>query len=307
MIPLVIIAGPTASGKTALSVELALRLGGEIVSADSMQIYKNMDIGTAKPTPEEKKGVPHHLMDIVSPDEKFSLSEYVKLAHKTIEDIYSRGKLPIMVGGTGLYIDTVISNTLLSDAGIDEEYRKNLEEYAKINGNALLKEKLKDVDEESYNRLHENDVKRIIRALEIHHLTGKTIGEYNRESKNTPRIYNTVGFIINHDRETLYNRINERVDIMISSGLLDEVKNCIKMGLNKKSTAMQAIGYKEMAEYLNGEIAFEEAVEKIKMESRRYAKRQITWFKRGNYNLLEPEELGVLADKAEEIIREVIR
>ncbi len=304
MIPLVIVAGPTASGKTALAVELAIRLGGEILSADSMQIYKYMDIGTAKPTEEEKKGVVHHLMDIVSPKENFSLSNYVKLAHETIADISSRGKLPIMVGGTGLYIDTVSENLSLSDAGSDEKYRKSLEEFAEKNGNGALHQMLKDVDKESYERLHKNDVKRVIRALEIYHLTGKTIGEYNKESRCTPHIYNPIGFVIDWDREVLYERINNRVDIMIKDGLENEVRSCLKMGIDEKNTAMQAIGYKEMAQYIKGEISFDEAVEKIKMESRRYAKRQITWFKRGNYIGLNPCEDYVT--RAEEIIRGAI-
>lgn len=301
MIPLVIIAGPTASGKTALSVELAKRLNGEIVSADSMQIYKFMNIGTAKPSQEERQGIVHHLMDIVDPWENFSLADYAEMAHKVIADIYGRGKLPIMVGGTGLYIDTVAENITLGEVQGDAEVRRELEEFAANCGNEALHLMLKSCDPESFERLHINDTKRIVRALEVFRVTGKTIGEHNRESRKAPAIYKPIRFMIGWDREVLYDRINRRVDIMLEQGLLQEVKTCLEMGLNSKNTAMQAIGYKELAEHLRGEISLEEAVEKIKMESRRYAKRQISWFKRSSFNILDPGEAPV--DKAEEIIR----
>ncbi len=301
MIPLVIIAGPTASGKTALSVELAKRLNGEIVSADSMQIYKFMNVGTAKPSNEERQGIPHHLMDIVHPGENFSLADYVGMAHKVIADIHRRGKLPIMVGGTGLYIDTVSENITLGEAEGDEKVRRELEEFAAAYGNEALHGLLADCDPESYEKLHVNDTKRVIRALEVYRATGKTIGEHNRESRSAPAIYNPIRFMLGWDREVLYDRINHRVDIMLEQGLEQEVKACLEMGLTEKNTAMQAIGYKELVQYLQGEISREEAVEKIKMESRRYAKRQISWFKRGNYNILDPGDNPV--DRAEEIIR----
>ena len=301
MIPLVIIAGPTASGKTALSVELARRLNGEIVSADSMQIYKFMNIGTAKPSVEERQGIPHHLMDIVHPCENFSLADYAEMAHKVIADIHRRGKLPIMAGGTGLYIDTVAGNIALGEVQGDEGVRRELEEYAKTHGNEALHNLLADCDKESFERLHVNDTKRVVRALEVYRVTGKTIGEHNRESRKAPQLYNPIRFMMGWDREVLYDRINRRVDIMLEQGLVQEVKACLDMGLDDKNTAMQAIGYKELVQHLRGEISLEEAVEKIKMESRRYAKRQISWFKRANYNILDPEENPV--DKAEEIIR----
>lgn len=301
MIPLVIIAGPTASGKTALSVELAKKLDGEIVSADSMQIYKFMNIGTAKPYEEERQGIPHHLMDIVDPRENFSLADYSEMAHKVIGDIYRRGKLPIMVGGTGLYIDTVAENITLGEVQGNADVRRELEEFAVNNGNEALHLMLKDCDLESFERLHVNDTKRIVRALEVYRVTGKTIGEHNRESRRAPAIYNPIRFMMGWDREVLYDRINRRVDIMLEQGLINEVKACLEMGLESKNTAMQAIGYKELVEYIRGEISLEEAVEKIKMESRRYAKRQISWFKRGNYNILDPGENPVA--RAEEIIR----
>lgn len=300
MIPLVIIAGPTASGKTALSVELAKRMNGEIISADSMQIYKFMDIGTAKPSAEERGGIPHHLIDIVDPRDNFSLADYCEYAHKVIKDVHQRGKLPIMVGGTGLYIDTVAENILLGEAPENREVRTELEELARLQGNAALHKLLKECDPENYEKLHQNDTKRIIRALEVYRVTGKTIGDYNRQSKKTPQIYKPLRFMINWDRAVLYDRINRRVDLMMHQGLLDEVKACLAMGLDEKNTSMQAIGYKELVGFLNGEDSLEDAVEKIKTESRRYAKRQITWFKRKEFYCLEP---GNAADKAEEIIR----
>lgn len=301
MIPLVIIAGPTASGKTALSVELAKRLNGEIVSADSMQIYKYMNIGTAKPSMEERQGIPHHLMDIAEPCENFSLADYAEKAHRVIKDIHSRGKLPIMVGGTGLYIDTVADNLVLGDTPGDENIRRELEEFALTRGNFALHELLREIDPESYEKLHENDTKRIIRAIEVFKVTGKTVGEYNRESRMAPQIYKPIRLMMKWDREVLYDRINRRVDIMLEQGLLQEVKDCLNMGLTEKNTAMQAIGYKELAEYIDGKITFEDAVEKIKMESRRYAKRQISWFKRREFYCLDPEDDPT--GKAEQIIR----
>ncbi|MBQ3053334.1 MAG: tRNA (adenosine(37)-N6)-dimethylallyltransferase MiaA [Clostridia bacterium] len=301
MIPLIIIAGPTASGKTALSVEIAKAVGGEILSADSMQIYKYMDIGTAKPTLAERQGVPHHLMDMVHPTEDFSLADYCCIAHKTIADIYNRGKFPIMVGGTGLYIDTVEDNIILSQSQGDEELRKSLELFAKEKGNKALHQMLKPIDRESYEKLHENDVKRIIRAIEVYKTTGQTISFHNKKSRNGEKLYKSVRLMFDYDREVLYERINKRVDIMLKEGLEQEVRNLLDMGITRDNTAMQAIGYKEMAEYIVGDITLDEAVEKIKMESRRYAKRQISWFKRKEYNLLSPCENAV--EKALEIIK----
>ena len=299
-IPLIICAGPTASGKTALSVELALRLNGEIVSADSMQIYKYMDIGTAKPSLEERRGIPHHLMDFVEPTEDYSLADYAAAAHEAIKDIYSRGKLPIMVGGTGLYIDTVADNIRLESPGENEELRQKLTKLAAENGNGFVHDMLEKIDPESYEKLHENDLKRVIRAIEIYELTGRTIGDYNRESRNGEAIYDCKRFMIVWDRDELYERINRRVDEMIEAGLVSETEKLLNMGLKPENTAMQAIGYKEIGEYLSGICSLEEAIENVKRESRRYAKRQISWFKRRNYYRLSPENA---ADEAEEIIR----
>ena len=300
-IPLVICAGPTASGKTALSTELASRLDGEIISADSMQIYKYMDIGTAKPDESEKRGVPHHLMDFVLPTEDYSLADYAAAAHSAIREVYSRGKLPIMVGGTGLYIDTVSENISLNAPGEDKKLREELEKSAKENGNAFVHEMLKEIDAESYAKLHENDLRRVIRAIEIYKTTGKTIGEYNKESRAGKKLYDSLGFIIEWDRDTLYGRIDKRVDGMLEAGLSKEVERLLEMGLKEENTAMQAIGYKELVQYFRGRCSLDEATENIKRESRRYAKRQITWFKRKNYIRLSPENA---ADEAEKIIRE---
>ena len=273
------IAGPTASGKTALSIELAKRYNGEIVSCDSMQIYKGMDIGTAKPTEEEKQGIPHYMIDIVSPDENFSVAEYVKLSREYIEDILRRGKLPVLTGGTGLYLDSVINNTKFSDAKEDAEYRDSLYALAEKEGNGAVHKLLEEIDPLSAEKIHENNLRRVIRALEIFKTTGKTMTQVNIESERET-LYDALIIGIDMDRELLYERINKRVDIMLESGLLDEVKALMNKGFDKSSTAFQAIGYKEFISYFEGEISFAEAVEKVKQESRRYAKRQMTWFRR---------------------------
>ena len=277
---LIVITGPTASGKTALSVELAKKLDAEIVNADSMQIYKYMDIGTAKPTLEERQGVPHHLIDIVNPDEQFSVARYCQCAKDAIDDVHSRGKAVVMVGGTGLYVDSLVNNIQFTEIQPDEEYRSKMEEIADEKGNGHIYNMLLDIDPESAEKISQSDRKRIIRALEVYHLTGKTITWHNEQSRSVPSPYNTTMFAINVDREVLYDKINRRVDIMVANGLVDEVKSIINMGVPKNSTAMQAIGYKEIAEYLDGNITLDEATDKIKQGSRRYAKRQLTWFRR---------------------------
>lgn len=275
---IVIIVGPTASGKTALSVELAKLFNGEIISADSMQIYRGMDIGTAKVTEEEKQGVVHHLIDIVDPSEEFSLADYLELAKKTAKDIISRGKIPFIVGGTGLYVSSFTDNIKLSPSKADPEYREFLNEYAKKNGTFALKQLLRPIDPESYEKLYDNDVKRISRALEIYRDSGKTVEEFNRESKQDPE-YEFLKFgLCCEDREFLYSRINKRVDIMIEQGLLSEAKKIFES--DRSGTARQAIGYRQLDGYFEGSMSLEDAVESIKQESRRYAKRQLTWFKR---------------------------
>lgn len=277
---LIVITGPTASGKTAMSVELAKILGAEIVNADSMQIYKYMDIGTAKPDMEERQGIPHHLIDIVSPDEQFSVARYCQCAKEAIDSIHAKGKPAVMVGGTGLYVDSLVNNIQFSEIDADEEYRAKMDAVADEKGNEYLHNMLMEIDPDSGAKVSVSDRKRIIRALEVYHLTGKTITWHNEQSRSVPSPYNTTMFAIDMDREALYDKINRRVDVMLEKGLVDEVKGIINMGIKRNSTAMQAIGYKEIAEYLEGVITLDEAVEKIKQGSRRYAKRQLTWYRR---------------------------
>lgn len=291
MIPLIVIEGPTASGKTALAVEIAERVNGEVVSADSMQIYKYMDIGSAKPTKEEMRGIPHHLIDVVMPTQNYSLADYVSAAHAAIRDIYTRGKIPIMAGGTGLYINTVINNISLSEEAEDSGIRHFLEKYLEDKGKDALFDRLKKIDPESAERIHPNNTKRVIRAIEIYEKTGKTMSRHIEDSKKQPKMYNTLEFAVNYDREQLYDRINKRVDIMLENGLLEEVGRCVELGCTRDNTSMQAIGYKEVLDYFDGLCGMNELREKIKRETRRYAKRQLTWFKRNNINMLRPGEI----------------
>ncbi len=278
---IVAVAGPTASGKTALSIEIAKRYNGEIVSCDSMQIYKYMDIGTAKPSLNEQSGIPHYMIDEIEPNENFSVVEYVNRAREYIDDILNRGKLPVLVGGTGLYLDSIINNTKFSDAESDEEYRNELYALAEEKGNEAVHKLLEEIDEKSAEKIHQNNLRRVIRALEIYKTTGKTMTQVNAESVQEP-VYDALIIGIDMDRNLLYDRINKRVDIMMKQGLLEEVKEILKMGIKENTTAMQAIGYKELIEHLEGNVSLDEAVEKIKQESRRYAKRQLTWFRRND-------------------------
>lgn len=273
------VVGPTASGKTDYAVELALKCGGEVVSCDSMQIYKHMDIGTAKPTADEMKGVKHHMIDIIEPNESFSVARFSEMARECIDDILLRGKTPVLCGGTGLYFDSTINNINFIQMDTDEEYRKDLESAAKEFGNEYVYKILKRVDEESAESIHPNNLKRVIRALEIYKTTGKKKSELDKEQLSEP-LYEPEITGLMRDREVLYDRINKRVDIMMEKGLVEEVSELIKMGIDTDTTSMQAIGYKEIIEYLDGKTSLSGAVDKIKRESRRYAKRQLTWFKR---------------------------
>lgn len=276
----IVIVGPTASGKTALSIELAKKIDGEIISCDSMQIYKDMNIGSAKPTIEEMQGIKHYMIDIAEPTERFSVAEYKKRSEEAIEEILQKGKVPIIVGGTGLYANSLIYNIEYNEIMLDEEYRKNLMQIAETEaGLATLYEKARSIDPVAMEKISSNDKKRIIRVLEIKHSTGKNKTELELESRKNEVKYEYKVFAINMPREILYNRINKRVDIMIENGLIDEVENIIEK-YKEFPTAMQAIGYKEIVMYLKGELTKQEAIEKIKQESRRYAKRQITWFKK---------------------------
>ena len=277
---LVIITGPTASGKSAAAVETAKILNGEIVSADSMQIYKYMDIGSAKVTIDEMQGIPHYMIDIVEPDFDFSVALYREMAGKYIDDITARGKLPIVTGGTGLYINSLTYPLDFTDADEDLEYREHLYSLSKEYGNVYIHEMLKDIDIKTYERLHPNDIKRIVRALEVYKLTGKTMTEYNEMAKDMDIEFNLAYIGLAMNRQKLYDRINKRVDVMFDNGLIDEVKKLKEMGYNKSMNSMQGIGYKELFDYLNGIYSLDEVKDIIKQSSRRYAKRQITWFKR---------------------------
>lgn len=275
----IVICGPTASGKTKLSIEVAKMVNGEIVSADSMQIYKDMTIGTAKPTIEEMQGIKHYLIDFVSPDKRYSVAEYKNDATNAIEEIISKGKTPIVVGGTGLYVNSLIYEIEYPSVELDMNYRKKLEEIAEKEGLDRLYEMAMKVDKLAMKKISPNDKKRICRVLEIYHATGKTKTQIEIESRANEPKYDFLVFGINMDREKLYDRINRRVDIMIEDGLIDEVKEVLSK-YNDFPTAMQGLGYKEVVEYLNGDTTKEEMIEKIKMETRRYAKRQLTWFRR---------------------------
>ena len=274
----VVVCGPTASGKTALAVDLALEFGGEVVSADSMQIYKGMDIASAKPSEEEKKGVPHHLMDFLEPSQPFSVADYVIKAREAIADIHARGRLPVICGGTGLYINSLIDNIEFDDTGSDPAYRAELNALAAEKGGGYLLEKLAEVDPECASQLHENNLKRIIRALEVYRISGKTMTEQKAASRLNPSPYEPCMMMIDHPREVLYERIDRRVDMMLEAGLIAEAREFFTH--TDYVTASQAIGYKELRPYLDGKLSLEECTETLKRETRRYAKRQLTWFKK---------------------------
>lgn len=269
----VVICGPTASGKTKLGIDIANVINGEIISCDSMQIYKKMDIGTAKPTKEEQSQAVHHLIDFVEPNERYSVADFKIDAEKKIKDIIKRGKTPILVGGTGLYINSLIYNINYKEDVFDEEYRKKLDNIEL----EIIYKKALEIDPESMKKISANDRKRISRVLEIYHATGKTKTEIEKESRKEV-MYDYKIFVLNMDREKLYERINKRVDLMIEAGLIEEVKSIINE-YKDFPTAMQGLGYKEVVQYLNGDFSKEEMIEKIKQESRHYAKRQLTWFR----------------------------
>lgn len=266
-------------GKTALSIEVAKRIDGEIVSADSMQIYKEMDIGSAKPTKEEMQGIQHYLLDFVSPNERYSVADYKKEATKAIEEILQKGKTPIVVGGTGLYIDALIYNIDYPEIEYDEAYREYLEKRVEKEGLQALYEEASKIDEIAMKRISPNDQKRILRVLEVYHQTGKTKTEQEVISRQKEVPYDYHVYALTMEREILYDRINKRVDMMIEQGLIEEVKKIMET-YHEYPTAMQALGYKEVKEYLEGNIGKEEATQKIKQETRRYAKRQLTWFRK---------------------------
>lgn len=280
----IVICGPTASGKTALSIELAKKINGEIVSCDSMQIYKDMDIGTAKPTIEEMQGIKHYMLDFVSPDERYSVADYKKQAKQAIREIIEKGKVPIVVGGTGLYVDSLIYEIEYQDIEFDEKYRKQLEERSEKEGLEVLYNEAKKIDPEAIIKISPNDKKRILRILEIYNATGKNKTEQEKESRKNEVEFDYKVYAISWDREKLYDRINQRVDIMIDQGLIEEVQK-IYSKYNKFPTAMQGLGYKEVLEYLEGKCNKQEMIDKIKQETRRYAKRQLTWFRKNKQTI----------------------
>lgn len=285
-IKIVVVCGPTASGKTKLSVDIAKRHNGEIISADSMQIYKGMDIATAKPTKEEMNGVVHHLIDFLPPEESFSVADFVLLAKNAAADIHARGKLPVIAGGTGLYLDSLVRNIVFDDTAQDMAFREEMRKFAEERGNNELLERLHTVDPETAANLHENNLSRIIRALEVYHISGKKMSEVQRESRSYPSEYEPCYIGLNYpDREVLYDRINTRVDMMLENGLLNEAREYY---LHEYPTASQAIGYKELKPFLMGEEPLDNCVERLKRETRRYAKRQMTWLRRNeNINWID--------------------
>ena len=300
----IVIVGPTASGKTALSIELAKKIDGEIVSCDSMQIYKDMNIGSAKPTIEEMQGIKHYMIDIVSPDERYSVAEYKKQAEQAIEEILQKGKTPIVIGGTGLYANSLIYGIEYSNIKLDEEYRKQLEKIAgSEDGLQKLYDEAMRIDSEAIKIISKNDKKRIIRVLEIYHSTGKTKTELEIESRKNGVKYDYKVFAIDMDREILYDRINRRVDIMIENGLIKEVEGLLAK-YKQFPTSMQGLGYKEVVEYFDGKLTREEMIEKIKQESRRYAKRQLTWFRK-NKETIWLNGLNDIQDNINIILEEV--
>ncbi len=293
----IVICGPTASGKTALSIELAKKINGEIISSDSMQIYKDMNIGTAKPSIDETQGIKHYLLDFVEPNKRYSVADFKKDAERAIEEVLDKGKIPIIVGGTGLYVDSLIYGIEYQDIKFDEQYRKKLENIAKQEGLEKLYNEAKKIDPQAMEKISTNDQKRILRVLEIYKATGKNKTEQEIESRKNGVKYDYKVFAINMDREKLYERINKRVDIMIEQGLVQEVQDLLEK-YDEFPTAMQGLGYKEVVEYLQGKMTENEMIDKIKMETRRYAKRQITWFKKNKQTIwIEPYDLQKILDE----------
>lgn len=278
--PLIVLTGPTAVGKTSLSISLAKAVNGEIISADSMQVYKKMDIGSAKIRSEEMQGIPHYLVDVLEPEEEFHIVKFQQMAKKAMEDIYSRGKIPILVGGTGFYIQAVTKDIDFTEAQQENDYRKELEALAEEKGGEHLHEMLRKVDPVSADAIHAHNVKRVIRALEFYHQNGSPISAHNEEQKQHESPYNLAYFVLNMPRELLYERIDLRVDQMMKEGLLEEVSRLKEEGCHRGMVSMQGLGYKEILAYLDGEYPLEEAVRVLKRDTRHFAKRQLTWFRR---------------------------
>ncbi len=280
LLPLVVIVGPTAVGKTEVSIKIAKKINGEIISGDSMQVYKYMDIGTGKPSKEEMNGVPHYMIDIISPAEEFNVAKFQQMVEQYIVEINERGKIPLLVGGTGLYIRSVIDYYDFSPPGGDPAKREEFLKLARRYGNEHLVKLLQDVDPASVEKIHPNDTRRMVRALEVFHTVGRPISDFQYHSERMPPKYNLAYFGLTMNRQELYRKIEQRVEIMLSRGLVDEVKKLVEMGYGPQNTALQALGYKEIVNYLNGRQSLEESVKLIKRDTRRFAKRQVTWFKK---------------------------
>ncbi len=278
--PMIILTGPTAVGKTDLSIQLAKVINGEIISADSMQVYRHMDIGSAKVTPEEMDGVPHHLIDVLEPEEEFNVVVFQKLAKEALTGIYERGHIPIIVGGTGFYIQALLYDIDFTENDGDTAIRRELEKLAQTQGAGCLHQMLQEIDPESAAAIHQNNVKRVIRAIEFYRQTGKKISLHNEQEREKQSPYQFLYYVLDTDRKILYERIDRRVDLMMEHGLVDEVKHLADMGCTRDMVSMQGLGYKEILDYLSGEIPLEEAVYILKRDTRHFAKRQITWFKR---------------------------
>ncbi len=280
MKPLIVLTGPTAAGKTDLSIKLAKKINGAVISADSIQVYKYLDIGSAKIMPDEMQGVKHYLVDELMPDEPFDAFTFQKMAKDAMEEIYANGQIPVIVGGTAFYIQTVTKDVEFEGEDADFSLRKELEKYAKTHGNKSLWERLCEIDPAASRQIHENNVKRVIRAIEFYHKNGSRISEHNEAQKTRNSPYNLAYFVITDERDELYKRIEKRVDIMVENGLVDEVLKLKEMGVLREYNSMQGIGYKEIYSYLSGEITKEDAIDEIKKNTRHFAKRQLTWFRR---------------------------
>lgn len=278
--PLIVLTGPTAVGKTNLSIRLAKEIGGEIISADSMQVYRHMDIGSAKIKPEEMQGVPHHLLDILEPDEEFHVVRFQEYARNAIKEVLGRGRIPILTGGTGFYIQAVLYDIDFTETAGDEAYRNRLEELARERGASWLHSQLRCVDPASADAIHANNIKRVIRALEYYQQTGEPISRHNEQERQKTSPYRFAYFVLNDERSRLYKRIDQRVDQMLEEGLVEEVRYLRGMGCGRELVSMQGLGYKEILAYLEGECTLEEAVYILKRDTRHFAKRQLTWFKR---------------------------
>lgn len=305
--PLVVLTGPTAVGKTELSISLAKQINGEIISADSMQVYTKMDIGTAKIKKEEMDGVKHYLIDVLDPSEDFNVVRFQTMAKQAMEEIYAKGKIPIVVGGTGFYIQALLNNINFDDNDADTSYREELEALVKEKGAEYLHNMLREVDEKSAEAIHTNNSKRVIRALEFYHQTGKRMSEHNEEESKKESAYNSAYFVLNCDRELLYNRINKRIDLMVEEGLLEEVQALKEEGYSRDLVSMQGLGYKEILAYLEGEISLDEAIYILKRDTRHFAKRQLTWFRREKEVIMVDKDKLTTLDEQLGLITKVLK